>query len=111
MKKKYLNINQMENNLMKYNIDELKHIYNKTDNDFKKFFIKKVIDYKMHILKNNKLFNNNINNVAAPDVLDDLINLSNDENNSLSNKSDDKPDEQIEDKYLKQIKFDSTNFP
>ena len=37
--KVYIIINKMENNLMKYNIIELKQLYNKTNDDFKKFFI------------------------------------------------------------------------
>ena len=116
IKKKYLNIHKMEFNLMKYNINELKELYNKTNDDFKKFFIKKVIDYKFMLLKNEKINKNldkdkkNIKN----DVLDDLLNYSNNDDNNDDNESEVSNDSdnevpQIEDKYVKQIKFDSTN--
>jgi hypothetical protein len=106
----------MENNLMKHNINELKHLYNKTNDDFKKFFIKKVIEYKINIGKQNKSMINstnstNINNDNnKKDTLDDLINYSNDDNISSSEKSEESDNKnKIEDKYLNQIKFDSTN--
>ena len=106
----------MKNNLMKYNINQLKELYNKTNDDFKKFFIKKAIEYKIHVLKKNTMIANNkiINENNKKDTLDDLINYS--KNDELSEKSDESSksesnelDNKIEDKYLKEIKFDSAN--
>lgn len=105
----------MENNLMKYDINQLKDMYNKTNDDFKKFFIKKVIEYKIHVLKNNKIITNNkIINDTNKDTLDDLINYSN--NDEISEKSDESSksesselNNKVEEKYMKEIKFDSAN--
>jgi hypothetical protein len=105
----------MENNLMKYNINELKKLYINTDDDFKKFFIKKAIEYKIYILKNNKLQNNdkndkldnNMNN--KNDTLDDLIHFSNNSEESNNSESENDNDNQVEEKFVKQLKFDSAN--
>ena len=100
----------MENNLMKYNINELKKLYINTHDDFKKFFIKKAIEYKMYILKNNKIIKNDT--PKEKDTLDDLINFSNNydssesESKEINNSEDEIP---IEDKFVKQVKFDSAN--
>ena len=126
----------MENNLMKYNINELKHLYIKTDNNFKKFFIKKMIDYKIRLLKNenkNKNENNTSNITHKKDTLDDLIVFSNNDpdndfnnnssesdesndmanndtlNNTLDNSSINNEKSEVEEKFVKQIKFDTTS--
>jgi hypothetical protein len=97
----------MINNLMNYNINELKTLYNNTNDDFIKFFIKKVIKYKIYQTKNKP-----INHIIKNDVLDDLMNHS--MNNKINDTADfdvkEIPEEKIiEDKYLKEIKFDSAN--
>jgi hypothetical protein len=99
----------MEKNLMSYNINELKELYVKTNDDFKKFFIKKAIEYKINLLKNDKLNKNNMSNSNhTNDILDDLLNYSKNEDISDDSESE-KEISQIEDKFAKQIKFDSTN--
>lgn len=101
----------MENNLMKYNINELKKIYINTNDDFKKFFIKKAIEYKMYILKNNKPLNNDIpkNNINKNDILDDLIHYSNNSEESNNSESELENEIAVEEKFVKQLKFDSAN--
>lgn len=124
----------MNNNLMNYNINELRQLYYDCNDDFKKFFIKKAIEYKIYQIKNNKLkqlneLKNNDNkqndlkqnetNKENKDTLDDLMNFTDDNLNDSDNNSDndqqeddqqeDNHMENIEDKYAKQIKFDSAN--
>jgi len=96
----------MENNLMKYNIDELKKLYINTNDDFKKFFIKKAIEYKIYILKNNKLQEKDNNN--KKDILDDLINYT-EESEESDEKINENDNNQIEEKFVKQLKSDSAN--
>jgi len=96
---------------MKYNINELKKIYINTNDDFKKFFIKKAIEYKMYILKNNKPLNNDIpkNNINKNDILDDLIHYSNNSEESNNSESELENEIAVEEKFVKQLKFDSAN--
>jgi len=96
----------MENNLMKYNIDELKKLYINTNDEFKKIFIKKAIEYKIYILKNNKLQEKDNNN--KKDILDDLINYT-EESEESDEKINENDNNQIEEKFVKQLKSDSAN--
>jgi hypothetical protein len=81
----------MENkhNILNYDLEQLQNLYKKSNNDFQKFFIKKVIQLKLtknNINKNTNNINNNTNIIKENNVINDLLNsLIDNENNDIDN--------------------------
>lgn len=95
--------------LFSQNIEQLKTIYAKTDDEVKKFLIKQVIRVKLEQAKKNKLDNVNkkqrIKSKQMDNLLDDLVDETDEtEPSGLWSRFG-----KIDNKYVEEIKFDHAN--